>query len=326
MTNTRTIKKTNHYFRMLAVLVAMLAAMLVGSGVARAVSLGFSNPSPIQIVDNGPANPYPSHVNVQGVPGKITDVDVTLPSYSHTFPDDVDVLLVGPKGQKALLMSDVGGDNAVNGVILKLDDESSNFLPDSYQITTGPYKPTQGTVPANFPDPAPAGPYATNLSVFDGTDPNGTWDLYVLDDSGADIGQFAGGWGLSITTDGTADQIDTTPPRVESTNPAPGATGVSPTASVKAAFSEEIKLSTINGTTFKLFRKGSTTKVGATVSYDGSSDRNTATLDPTNSLMRGVTYKAVVTTDARDLVGNRLDQNSTLTGLQQKVWTFTVRP
>jgi hypothetical protein len=42
--------------------------------------------------------------------------------------------------------------------------------------------------------------------------------------------------------------------------------------------------------------------------------------------MRGVTYKAVVTTDAKDLVGNRLDQNSTLTGLQQKVWTFTVRP
>jgi hypothetical protein len=80
--------------------------------------------------------------------------------------------------------------------------------------------------------------------------------------------------------------------------------------------------STINTKTFKLFKKGSTTKLGATVSYNASTD--TATLDPTNSLSRGVTYKAVVTTGAQDLAGNSLDQNSTTTGLQKMVWFFTV--
>lgn len=32
---------------------------------------------------------------------------------------------------------------------------------------------------------------------------------------------------------------------------------------------------------------------------------------------RGVTYKAVVTTVAKDVAGNQLDQNPTLSGLQQ---------
>jgi Bacterial Ig-like domain len=51
---------------------------------------------------------------------------------------------------------------------------------------------------------------------------------------------------------------------------------------------------------------------------------DTATLDPTNSLKNGVSYKAVVTTGAKDVAGNPLDQNTTTTGLQQKLWLFTV--
>jgi hypothetical protein len=78
-------------------------------------------------------------------------------------------------------------------------------------------------------------------------------------------------------------------------------------------------VSSITGQNFKLFKKGSTTKIAATVSYNADTD--TATLDPTNNLRRGLTYKAVVTTGAKDLAGNRLDQT---TGLQQKVWYFTV--
>jgi hypothetical protein len=40
-------------------------------------------------------------------------------------------------------------------------------------------------------------------------------------------------------------------------------------------------------------------------------------------LAGGTTYKAVVTTKAKDLAGNQLDQNDTQTGLQQKAWLFT---
>jgi hypothetical protein len=49
-----------------------------------------------------------------------------------------------------------------------------------------------------------------------------------------------------------------------------------------------------------------------------------AKLDPTNNLRRRVAYKAVVSTWARDVAGNRLDQDSSTTGLQQKRWFFRV--
>ena len=59
------------------------------------------------------------------------------------------------------------------------------------------------------------------------------------------------------------------------------------------------------------------------MSYSATTD--TATLDPAGSLKNGVTYKAVVTTGAKDLAGNALDQNPTHSGLQQKAWTFKTK-
>jgi hypothetical protein len=119
---------------------------------------------------------------------------------------------------------------------------------------------------------------------------------------------------------------DTTAPTVRSTVPTADATGVDRTSNVTATFSEDMDASSINGTTFKLFKKGSTTKIAATVSYPDPKSR-TATLNPfgstTTRLARGTTYKAVVTTGAKDLAGNQLDQNPSLAGLQQKKWFFT---
>src|SRR5215211_7519857 len=57
----------------------------------------------------------------------------------------------------------------------------------------------------------------------------------------------------------TTPTTDTTRPRVTSTSPAANATGVAPSANVTATFSEAMMSSSINGTTFKLFKKGSTT-------------------------------------------------------------------
>jgi hypothetical protein len=37
------------------------------------------------------------------------------------------------------------------------------------------------------------------LSVFNGESPNGTWRLYVVDDSAGDAGRIAGGYSLTIT-------------------------------------------------------------------------------------------------------------------------------
>jgi hypothetical protein len=117
---------------------------------------------------------------------------------------------------------------------------------------------------------------------------------------------------------------DTTPPRVTSTVPSANATGVAPTVNVKATFSEDMMASTINKITFTLRKQNTTGFVAASVTYDPSTD--TATLDPTNSLRRGATYKASVNLGAQDQAGNPLDQNASLSGSHRKDWTFKVRP
>ena len=121
------------------------------------------------------------------------------------------------------------------------------------------------------------------------------------------------------------------PPRVTNTSPKHTAIGVAPTANLTATFSEKMDPLSITNSTFKLFKvntDGSTTQV-TDVTVSLSTDGLVATLNPfgtstTTHLARGTKYKAVVTTGAQDLAGNRLDQNSSLSGLQQKAWSFTV--
>jgi hypothetical protein len=43
--------------------------------------------------------------------------------------------------------------------------------------------------------------------VFDGTDPNGTWSLFVFDDGAGDAGRIAGGWSLELELAGEEDLI-----------------------------------------------------------------------------------------------------------------------
>jgi dipeptidyl aminopeptidase/acylaminoacyl peptidase len=129
--------------------------------------------------------------------------------------------------------------------------------------------------------------------------------------------------GGSTEPDWADTPTDTQAPRVSSTFPAAGATGIGPGVNVKATFSEAMRATSINTNTVKLFRAGTTTPITAVVSYDMGT--KTATLNPNANLRRGTKYKAVVTTGTRDLAGNRLDQNRSLSGLQQKAWFFTVR-
>ena len=63
--------------------------------------------------------------------------------------------------------------------------------------------------------------------------------------------------------------------------------------------------------------------IAAAVSYSEATDK--ATLNPTKALRKGATYKAVVTTGAKDVAGSPLDQNTAKAGLQQKRWVFTVK-
>ncbi|HMS40301.1 MAG TPA: VCBS repeat-containing protein, partial [Pyrinomonadaceae bacterium] len=58
----------------------------------------------------------------------------------------------------------------------------------------------------NFPAPAPAAPYnfppSIALGIFNGASPNGTWNLYAVDDTLFSPGSINSGWSLNITTDG----------------------------------------------------------------------------------------------------------------------------
>jgi uncharacterized repeat protein (TIGR01451 family) len=164
------------------------------------ITTSFANATPIQIPDHGSALPYPSTIAVSGVTGVVDKVTVTLNGLTHGFPDDVNVMLVGPGGEKMILQSGAGGGHAVTNVNLGFDDAAGTSLPDSEQIVDGTYSPTNYKGTVAFPPPAPAGAAPATLSVFNGGTPNGTWALYVFDDTSGDAGNISGGWSLSIRT------------------------------------------------------------------------------------------------------------------------------
>ena len=157
------------------------------------------NAASISIPTSGAASIYPSTINVP-TNATIADVDVTLFNVSHTWPDDIDIMLVGPGGQQVILMSDTGGSTDITNIGLTFDDEAGGFLPDATAISGGSYRPTDYNPPADsaWPAPAPASDGNTSLSVFDGTLAAGTWSLYVRDEFSPDSGSIAGGWRLSL--------------------------------------------------------------------------------------------------------------------------------
>jgi len=203
------------YRRMLAssITVAMAAALMVAVTAFAAEAAAFPNPGTITIPTSGQANPYPSTIAVSGLSGNTTDVNVTLTGVSHTFPDDVDILVVSPTGQRVVLTSDNGGSLDVTNATLTFDDAAVGFLPDEGQIVSGTYRPTfgaTGNTGFNGTPPAPAAPYSYSLGSFNGQSPIGNWSLFVFDDLGGDAGQITGGWSLNVTT--TAPSISSFAP------------------------------------------------------------------------------------------------------------------
>lgn len=185
--------------------------------VSRSATFMFSNTNLVAInADTSPptkAVPYPSGIGVAGLNGQVvTKVTVTLQGFSHTFPSDVDVMLVGPQGQEAVLMANAGGKDrySVTNLTLTFDDSATNSLPLFTSLVSGTFKPTNGyldpyfgysSLPFNFPPPAPPGNSnsLSLLSVFRNTDPSGTWNLFVVSDVSGDSGMISNGWSLNLS-------------------------------------------------------------------------------------------------------------------------------
>jgi subtilisin-like proprotein convertase family protein len=209
----------NHHFskRFAAGVVCWSAifVFVISAASTHAESAIFSNANAIIINDSlAPptvAAPYPSSISVAELPGQaVTKVTITLYGFTHGFPSDVDILLVGPQGQKSILMANTGGQNkySVTNLSLTFDDDASSTLPIYTQLVSGTFKPTNGyasigytNLPFEFPLPAPAGNSnsATGLSVFKNTDPSGIWKLFIVDDVSGDTGAIPGGWSLTLS-------------------------------------------------------------------------------------------------------------------------------
>ena len=181
----------------------------------------FSNPGGIMIPEFGFATPSPSTIMVSGLSGMIRKINVTLKELTHTWPEDIEVVLISPTGQKAVLMSGAGSGYPLDDIDLTFEGDAQAALSDEGQIVSGTYRATnfktqQVSTSADLP-----GLYVTNLSGFNGFDPNGDWDLYVIDEDHQDGGRVTTGWTLTLST------TINSPPLIESiTNQitAPGVT------------------------------------------------------------------------------------------------------
>lgn len=205
----------------------------------------FANSIPNTIPNSGPAAIYPSIINVSGLTGNINKLIVTLIPQQHANQGDLDILLVGPQGQALVLLSDANGDPDnpfLFNRILNFDDAATDTIFDGRALFDGTYRPVNygggdsfpTPAPTNFQSPAPAGT-ATLASVFNGTDPNGDWKLFIFDDQGGSGGALAS-WSLTIGTGAACPQFTVTPPTLpdvqintpfpETTLAASGGTGV----------------------------------------------------------------------------------------------------
>ena len=163
---------------------------------ASTVPITIPNAAPGQI--NLPASPYPAAITVSGFTnGAITDLNLLLIDLTSSYASDVQILLSRNDGRRALVMSDIGEAVSVTDIDLTLDDEAAAPLSRT-ALSSGTFRPTDFAAGTNmFPAPAPAPNGTVALSTFDGADPNGTWQLWVMTSGGAP--GALGGWALQIT-------------------------------------------------------------------------------------------------------------------------------
>ena len=104
-------------------------------------------------------------------------------------------------------MSDTGAEDVPEtDLTLTLDDRAAAGLPNDSSLQSGTFKPTNSDSRNNdqFLFPAPASREISGnslLSVFNGGNPNGTWQLFATDDGSPFGGSIAGGWSLQITAE-----------------------------------------------------------------------------------------------------------------------------
>lgn len=149
---------------------------------------------------SGPASVYPIEVPVSGLATDVVGVRVQMFGLTHTFPNDLDFLLIAPDGRSLVFQSDAGAGVDLSNATYTIDDAAASLMPIDAQLISASYRPTDFFDGDPFAAPAPVGPYqraatagtATFASAFGGVDGNGSWEIYIVDDASGDFGQIDG--------------------------------------------------------------------------------------------------------------------------------------
>ncbi|MDZ7807759.1 MAG: Ig-like domain-containing protein [Gracilimonas sp.] len=107
----------------------------------------------------------------------------------------------------------------------------------------------------------------------------------------------------------TEEGLNADTPQVISTNPAHNADDVQTNSDIKVSFNKPMNSNSLNTTTFTVYQ-GSTPISGIVTSTS-----STATFSPINVLSKGSTYRAVISSDVEDTLGNKLGNDF--------AWSFT---
>ena len=153
---------------------------------------------PATIPAIGNASLYPWVRSVSGLPTSgVSVANVTISGFAHVWPQDVDIVLVSPSGVAVVLMSDVNGTSSVTGRNYTIQDGATVFSTGTN--ASGTYAPTNIGATDAFAAPGPGSVTQASpaLSLFTG-DPNGNWNLYVVDDGAGDAGSI-NAWSITFT-------------------------------------------------------------------------------------------------------------------------------
>ena len=168
-------------------------------GIGPDATPAFNFASAISTGDGSAGNPYPANVTVSGLPTSGAKVkSVVLRGLSHTWSDDIDVLLQSPTGTNVTLMSDVGFFDILTNVTYTIDDAGVPMDINAGN-PTGTYRPTNSGAADTYPAPGPGAVSDASpaLANFTGNF-NGVWKLFVVDDTAGDTGSFAGGYTINF--------------------------------------------------------------------------------------------------------------------------------
>jgi len=158
----------------------------------------FSNTATLSIPDNNSAGTS-SNITVSNAPTSCYSVSVTIPNISHTYYDDLDIMLISPTGQRIILMSDCGGDNSGTGNRNYSFVQGGTILNNGSQPTaSGQVSPTDYETGESYPAAWGNSILLTGMNQFTGN-PNGLWTLRVRDDFSQDVGSLIGGWSITVS-------------------------------------------------------------------------------------------------------------------------------